>query len=98
MAYDEYLADRIRRQLKVRNYRILYLLIAMIVLNSCNEKETTSEILLKTINKIDTIETIYYKQDMSRSNPQYINDTIFRFREMYFKRLINDFILILKFP
>ena len=64
MAYDEYLADRIRRQLKVRNYIILYLLIAMIVLNSCNEKETASEILLKTINTIDTIETIYYKQDM----------------------------------
>ena len=96
MAYDEYLADRIRRQLKVRNYRILYLLIAMIVLKSCNEKETTSEILLKTINKIDTIETIYYKQDMSRSNPQNINDTIFRFREMYFKRLINDSIVGVK--
>lgn len=75
---------------------IIYLLTVLIVLTSCNEKETASEILQKTINTIDTIETIYYKQDMSRSNPQNILDTIFRYREMYFKRLISDSIVGVK--
>lgn len=61
-----------------------------------NKNKTASEILQKTINTIDTIETIYYKQDMTRSNPQNINDTIFRYREMYFKRLITDSIVGVK--
>ena len=80
----------------MKKISILYLLTALIVLSSCSEKQTASEILQKTINSIDTIETIYYKQDMSRSNPQNINDTIFRFREIYFKRLITDFIVGVK--
>jgi len=75
---------------------IIYLLTVLIILTSCNEKETAFEILQKTINTIDTIETIYYKQDMSRSNPQNILDTIFRYREMYFKRLISDSIVGVK--
>jgi hypothetical protein len=54
------------------------------------------EILQKTIKTIDTIETIYYKQDMTRSNPRNSKDTIFRFREMYFKRLITDSIVGVK--
>lgn len=66
------------------------------ILTSCNEKETASEIIQKTINTIDTIETIYYKQDMARTNPQNINDTILRYREMYFKRLISDSIVGVK--
>lgn len=66
------------------------------VLTSCNEKETASEIIQKTINTIDTIETIYYKQDMARTNPQNTNDTILRYREMYFKRLISDSIVGVK--
>lgn len=66
------------------------------VLTSCNEEETAIGILQKTINTIDTIETIYYKQDMVRTNPRKISDTIFRFREMYFKRLISDSIVGLK--
>ena len=96
MAYDEYLADRIRSLFKIKKTSILYLLTALIALNACVEKETASNILQKTIHSIDTIETIYYKQDMSRSNPQNINDTIFRFREMYFKRLIKDSIVGVK--
>jgi len=82
----------------VKNNRITFLglSIVLIVLNSCNEKETASKILQKAINTIDTVETIYYKQDMSRSNPRNINDTIFRFREMYFKRLITDSIVGVK--
>jgi len=72
---------------------IVCFLISLIILTSCNENETASEILQKTVNSIDTIETIYFKQDMSRTNPQNIDDTIFRYREMYFKRLITDSIV-----
>lgn len=72
---------------------IIYFLSILFVLTSCNDKETASEILQMTINTIDTIETIYYKQDMTRSNPRNINDMIYRYREMYFKRLISDSIV-----
>ena len=82
----------------MKNNRItlLGLSIVLFILTSCNKNETASEILQKTIKTIDTIETIYYKQDMSRSNPRDINDTIFRHREMYFKRLITDSIVGVK--
>lgn len=63
---------------------------------SCTKKETAIDILQKTIVTIDSIETIYYKQDMSRSNPRNINDTIFRYREMYFSRLVTDSIVGVK--
>lgn len=72
---------------------------AIIILNvlvlfvSCNKNETAIDILSQAINTIDTIETIYYKQDMSRTNPQNPRDTIQRYREMYFKRLISDSIV-----
>jgi len=59
-------------------------------------EETAHEILKKTIASIDTIETIYYKQEMARTNPQNLNDTIYRFREMYFKRLLDDSIVGVK--
>ncbi len=68
----------------------------LITLSSCNKEETASEILQKTINTIDTIEMVYYKQVMERTNPRNINDTIFRYREMYFKRLISDSIVGVK--
>ena len=74
----------------------IYLLLLLIGLCSCAKNETALEILDKTINSIDTIETIYYKQDMSRTNPRMLNDTIFLYREMYFKRLIQDSIVGLK--
>ena len=69
---------------------------SLILINSCKEKEIASKILQKTINTIDTIETIYYKQEMTRTNPRNVNDTIFRYREMYFKRLIPDSIVGVK--
>ena len=72
------------------------LTIFLILLTSCLKKETASELLQKTINTIDTIETIYYKQDMVRTNPQKITDTIVEYREMYFKRLIADSIVGVK--
>jgi len=74
-------------------FGIICFLTSLIIITSCNENETASEILQKTVNSIDTIETIYFKQDMSRTNPQNIDDTIFRYREMYFKRLITDSIV-----
>ncbi len=80
----------------VKKTDIICFLTALIVLTSCNKKESASEILQKTISTIDTIETIYYKQEMARSNPRNINDTIFRYREMYFRRLISDSIVGVK--
>lgn len=77
-------------------FEIIFFLTCLIIITSCNEKDTASEILQKTVNSIDTIETVYFKQDMSRTNPQNINDTIFRYREMYFKRLISDSIVGVK--
>ena len=80
----------------MKKFCILHFLTLLIGLTSCNKKDVALEILQKTISTIDTIETIYYKQDMSRSNPQNISDTIFRYREMYFKRLITDSIVGVK--
>ena len=82
----------------LKNNRIIHLLIVLgfIVFTSCKEKETALEVLQKTINSIDSIESIYYKQDMTRTNPRNANDTIFRYREMYFKRLISDSIVGVK--
>lgn len=67
-----------------------------IALNSCSEKETAPAILQKAINTIDTIETIYYKQNVTRANPRNLKDTIYTYREMYFKRLISDSIVGVK--
>lgn len=64
-----------------------------IEISTCDKNETAAQILQKTINSIDTINTIYYKQDMFRSSPINISDTIFRFREMYFQRLKSDSIV-----
>ena len=68
----------------------------MIVINSCSSDESAHDILRRSIASVDTVETISYKQDMSRSNPRQIDDTIFRYREMYFKRLIRDSIVGVK--
>ncbi|PLX03977.1 MAG: hypothetical protein C0595_05035 [Marinilabiliales bacterium] len=75
---------------------VFILLITLIILSSCNKHETAEEIVNATVKSIDTIETIYYKQDMSRSNPRNENDTIFRYREMYFKRMVSDSIVGVK--
>lgn len=75
---------------------ITYLITALLFINSCKKNETPVEILQMTINAIDTIETIYYKQDMTRTNPRNVNETIVRYREMHFKRLIEDSIVGVK--
>jgi hypothetical protein len=76
--------------------RMFLIIIALIVFVSCNKSETAIDILSETIHTIDTIETIYYKQDMSRTNPRNTNETIQRHREMYFNRLISDSIVGVK--
>jgi hypothetical protein len=68
----------------------------MIVFFSCKKSETAIDILTKTINTIDTIETIYYKQDMSRTNPRNTSETIKRYREIFITRLISDSIVGVK--
>jgi hypothetical protein len=75
---------------------IICFISTLIVFNSCKERETASEILQKAINTIDTIETIYYKQNVTRANSRNLNDTINTYREMYFKRLISDSIVGVK--
>ena len=74
----------------------IYFITILILFNSCKERETAPEILQKTINTIDTVETIYYKQDVMRANPQNPGKTIYTYREMYFKRLIGDSIVGVK--
>ncbi len=72
-------------------------LILVTFIQSCTTNNKTAfDIIQNTIAAIDTIETIYYKQDMVRTNPGKINDTIFRYREMYFKRLPGDSIVGVK--
>lgn len=78
------------------NRILLILMVAMIVFVSCQKSETAIDIMTKTINTIDTIRTIYYKQDMSRTNPRNTSETIKRYREMYFTRLISDSIVGVK--
>jgi hypothetical protein len=80
----------------IKKNRIIYFSILWIVWVSCSKEETATGILQKTIQTIDTIETVYFKQDMFRSNPQNPSDTIQRYREMYFKRLISDSIVGVK--
>lgn len=71
-------------------------LIVLLVLGSCTPKYSALDIINETIKSIDSIETIYYKQDMSRTNPRTAIDTIFRYREMYFQRLKQDSIVGVK--
>lgn len=73
-----------------------FLFLIVIALSSCTHRETAIEILQKAVNSIDTIETIYYKQDMLRTDPGNMHDTISRFREMYFKRLVSDSVVGVK--
>lgn len=72
---------------------LFFLIIIILTTSSLKNTEKPTEIIQKTIENIDTIVTLYYKQDMVRTNPRSVNDTIYRFREMYFKRLIQDSIV-----
>ena len=78
------------------NRYLLFLIITSLISASCKNIEKPTEIIQKTIDNIDTIVTIFYKQDMVRTNPGNVGDTIYRYREMYFKRLIQDSIVGVK--
>lgn len=75
---------------------LLFPLIISMAISSVKDTEKPIEIIQKTIENIDTIITLYYKQDMVRTNPRNINDTIYRFREMWFKRLVQDSVVGVK--
>uniref|UniRef100_UPI003216DF8F hypothetical protein n=1 Tax=uncultured Draconibacterium sp. TaxID=1573823 RepID=UPI003216DF8F len=75
---------------------IICFIATLIEFNSCKERETVLEVLQKTINTIDTIETIYYKQNVVRTNPRKLDDTIYTYREMYFHRLTSDSVVGVK--
>jgi len=81
----------------IRKIITVHSLVSLIILGSCTQDSSSAlDILNKTINSIDTIETIYYKQDMIRTNPRQLEETIFRYREMCFQRLIQDSIVGVK--
>ncbi|MGQ8336636.1 hypothetical protein ACUNWD_08805 [Sunxiuqinia sp. A32] len=75
---------------------IICIIATSIVFNSCKEKNTALSILQKSINSIDTIETVFYKQNVVRTNPRKLNDTIYTYREMYFQRLSSDSVVGVK--
>jgi hypothetical protein len=75
---------------------ILALLLTFCISSSCKKEKSAGDIIETTIQTMDTIETIFFRQLMSRTNPGMVNDTIFRVREMYFKRLIGDSIVGVK--
>ncbi len=75
---------------------ITYLFSLLILIFACERKESATEILRKTIESIDTIKTVQFKQQMRRSNPRNIKDTLVRYREMVFTRLISDSIVGVK--
>ena len=69
---------------------------ASLISASYQDIEKPTGIIQKTIDNIDTIVTIYFKQDMVRTNPGDAEDTIYRYREMYMKRLIQDSVVGVK--
>lgn len=72
------------------------LLSLLLIAASCNASKSARDIVKNTIDSIDQIESIYFKQITTRTNPQSGLDTITRFREMYFERLIEDSIVGVK--
>ena len=75
---------------KVILFGFLIFLVVVSMLSSCQPKKTGYEILQNTIQSIDTIETISLRQKTYRSHPKNMSDTLFRYREIVFKRLISD--------
>lgn len=82
--------------MKLKINRIFWVILFFAVLLSCKKHEAAIDILKTTIHSIDTIETVSYKQHTMRSNPQHPDDTVYTYREMYFKRLVSDSIVGVK--
>lgn len=74
---------------------IIYIINLLLAFTPCKQ-ETAIDILHKTVETIDTVESVYYKQEMYRTNPRDLNDTLYRYREMYFQRLYTDSIVGVK--
>jgi hypothetical protein len=71
-----------------------FLLVCVLLLMfSCRSGGDVKTILQKTVTSIDTIESIHYTQVMTRTNPRDLQDTLYRFRKMYFSRLRGDSIV-----
>jgi len=68
----------------------------LFLLYACSSALSPDVIIKNTIASIDTLESVSYKQQMQRTNPNGSNDTIFRYRRMCFKRLIEDSIVGVK--
>jgi len=73
--------------------KLYILIISIVLLISCTREDMPIDILQKTINTIDTVETVYYKQNLVRTNPRNLSEIISRYREMYFKKLADDTIV-----
>lgn len=74
----------------------LLLMIITFITTSFKSNENPTDIIQKIIDNIDTINTIFYKQDMVRTNPRNVDEIIYRYREMYYERLIEDSIVGVK--
>lgn len=75
---------------------LLVLLAVVLLFNLCTIDNSAERIILKVTQNIDTINNVYYKQNMVRTNPNNINQKISRYREMFFERLIPDSIVGVK--
>lgn len=75
---------------------VLAIIAAIIGFASCQVEESAGEILNKAIQSIDTVQTITFKQDMTRSDPTHPEKQLFRYREMVFTRLPGDSIVGVK--
>lgn len=71
----------------------LLLFAIILIITSCKLVETPTKVIQKTIDNIDTLETVYYKQSMLRTNPRNLDETISRYREIYFQKLSTDSIV-----
>lgn len=79
-----------------RSVYLISIVMITLISNSFKNMDEPNEIIQMTIDNIDTIVTIYYKQDMVRTNPRNVKETISRYREMYFKKLAQDSIVGVK--
>lgn len=63
---------------------------------ACSAPKGAPDIIQRTIDSIDSIQSAHYKQITIRTNPQNPLETITRFREIYFERLMEDSIVGVK--
>lgn len=74
----------------------VWIALTQLFICSCSETRNAQQIIQSTIDSIELIESVSFKQLTIRTNPHNRLDTITRFREMYFERLIEDSIVGVK--